>query len=269
MKSNIIKVIVVEDEVLLRKDIIFSTPWSQIGCEVIGQASDGIEAESLIEAMSPDIVITDIRMPGMDGIELLKKFSDKKDMNFIIISGFSEFSYAQEAIKNGAKNYILKPIDEEELVTTLKEVVEEINTTRKMNVINEKADYLINSNALVFRDLFEKTENHQLDDYIISAIKYIDNNYMKPINIKEVAEHLNLSEGYISRLFKEETNSTILEYITYYRMKKAVEMIKSEDVKIYEAAERVGYKDYRYFGMIFKRMVGVSPTEFKNLTRKG
>lgn len=258
-----VKVLIVEDESLLRKDIILTVPWEDFGCNVIGEAHNGKEGRELIRRLVPDIVITDIRMPEEDGIVMIKSLKDLPGIEYIIISGYSEFEYAHQAVKLGVKNYLLKPIDDNELMDTVIKVVEEIRHRQNYIMLQENYSNIVNKNSLMFMDSLETDITKSKKGYMGGAFEYINCNYMKDIGISDVAEHLHISESYLSKLFKAETSFTFVEYLANVRIKKAVELLKTSSIKIYEAANMVGFKDYRYFSMIFKKMVGISPTEYK------
>ncbi len=258
-----LKVVLVEDEMLLRKDIIMTIPWEAYGCEVVGEAYNGKDGEGIIRDLKPDIVITDIYMPETDGITMIKNLQDIPAIEYIIISGYGEFEYAREALKMGVKNYILKPIDDEELRSTIMKIVRE--TYDRQNYVKMKENYMsiINRNSLQFKDILDDTGVKSKGGYLKEAIEYIDRYYGKDISIKDVADNLHISESYLSKLFKSETSFTFVDYLTNKRIKKAIELIKTSNEKIYEVSSLIGFSDYRYFSTIFKKLVGVSPTEFK------
>ena len=118
-----LKVLIADDEIKVSKLILHLVQWEELGMEVIGTVNDGVEAFELILEKQPDIVITDIRMPGMDGIELVEKatkeMESSKKVFFVIISGYSQFEYAQQAVKLGVEDYLLKPIKKKELEADL------------------------------------------------------------------------------------------------------------------------------------------------------
>lgn len=124
-----IKVLLVDDEVFARKGLSALIPWSDLGYEIVGEADDGEEALKLIEALRPDVVVTDIRMPVMDGLKLIGHIREQgaDSPKFIIISGYNDFKYAQQAVRYGVQDFILKPIDEDEMsgaLTRIKELLE-------------------------------------------------------------------------------------------------------------------------------------------------
>jgi two-component system, response regulator YesN len=149
------KLLIVDDETWVRERLKHTIKWSDIGLEVIGEAEDGEEALALTEALSPDIVITDIRMPCINGLEYIKKLRDNhNDTKFIIISGYSDFEYAQRALKLGAYDYILKPIEDDDLIGVVKRCVEEINSNKNKDNIFKKAKEQIEEGQTILKEKF-------------------------------------------------------------------------------------------------------------------
>lgn len=257
-----ISVVVVEDEMLVKKGLILTTDWQKYNCEVVGEAANGLDGVREIEKMKPDIVITDVRMPGLDGIGMIEQVKEKGlKCEFIIISGYSEFEYARQAVKLGVRDFLIKPIDDEDLEHALMNTCEAVRDKQRIDKIENKMDNISESRVMLFKEymLDEKKE----DDYVARAVKHISLNYEKDISVKSVADSLFISESYLSRLFKNKVGQTFGDYLTYYRIKKACELLKKPDGKIYEVASLIGYKDQRYFSVIFKKLVGVTPKEFR------
>ncbi|WP_256756918.1 response regulator [Cohnella sp. WQ 127256] len=256
-----IKVMVIEDERILRKGLVMTTPWQSYGCEIIGEVGDGIEGKRLIHKLQPDIVITDIRMPGMDGIEMMREVCETVDTEFILITGFSDFTYAKAAVDLGAQGFILKPIDDEEFEAVLLKTVEVVNKKKRY-------DFAINNHSSSVADFYEKFSSYvntkSNDRYLTAAIDYINNNIEKSFSIKDIADYLHISESYLSKLFKNKTSFTFLEYCTNFRIKKAADLLIENNIKVYEVADKVGYQDSRYFSTLFKKGIGLTPTEFRN-----
>jgi len=258
-----IKVIVIEDERILRMGLVMTTNWGAYGCEVIGETEDGIEGYSMIRRLQPDIVITDIRMPGMNGIEMMKelKHAGLSDTEFIIITGFSDFSYAKAAVDLGAQGFILKPIDDAEFDGVLAKTIEAVRRKKKYDQVmrnkpTQMAEFYDRSPA------FENASGN--DRYLKAAIDFIGEHINHNFTIKDIADHLHISESYLTKLFKNKTSFTFLEYCTNYRVKRAAELLTKKDVKVYEVAGKVGYQDSRYFSTIFKKWMGLTPTEFRS-----
>ena len=126
-----LKAIIVDDEDLFRKNLKQKIDWDAYRLQLEGEASNGQEALSLIARTRPNIIICDIKMPIMDGLELLKRIQDQPHIKFIILSGYSDFQFIRTAIKYGAFDYILKPIQPEELAGVLLRAVEDIEAARQ------------------------------------------------------------------------------------------------------------------------------------------
>lgn len=256
------KIIVVEDEILVKKGLILTTDWQKYNCEVVGEASNGIEGIDIISRIKPDIVLTDIRMPGMDGLTMIEKAKENGiRTEFIVITGFSEFEYAKKAVKLGVFDFLVKPIEDEDLDNAIRNACKAVSEKNRIDRIENKLDNIEDSKVMLFK---EYIINEEKEDYVSRALKYISLNYNKDITVKIVADMLFISESYLSRLFKHQVGQTFGDYLQYYRIKKACELLKAPDGKIYEISNKIGYKDQRYFSLIFKKLVGITPKEFKN-----
>lgn len=242
------RVFIVDDAALVRKELVLTTPWEELGCVVIGQAEDGRAALQQITQLNPDIVITDIKMPYMGGLELIHELKEQgSEAEFILISAYSEFEYALDAIKLEVLNYILKPISDEELAQTIKKTIRRISEKQKTNIRS---------------DLFSFNTS-SVNAHLRNAIAYIRSHYQEDLSIKEVAAVLYISESYLGKLFKMEINTTFVEYVTKVRIYESLELLKNKNMPIYEVSEQVGYKDYRYYGLLFKKMMGITPKEYQ------
>jgi two-component system, response regulator YesN len=257
-------IVIVEDETYIRKGMVVTTPWEQLGCKVIGEAGDGLEGYELIIRLKPDIIITDVDMPVSDGIEMLRKLEGVSSAECIIISGYNDFSYAQQAIKLGVRDYLLKPIDDEDFYETIKKVT--LNIEKKRTIARQQArSQLMREGKQILADERGFDSNHDSRQiYVMKAMEWINVHFSENISIRDAALELNISESYLSRLFKSHMGFTFVDYLTDYRIREAIELLKDHHVKIYEVSERVGYKDPKYFGILFKKKIGVSPITFKN-----
>jgi two-component system response regulator YesN len=253
-----LKVIVVEDEELVRKGIVLTVDWAAIGCMVVGEAPNGQEGLALVRRYSPDLVVTDIRMPVMDGVEMIRRLREEGQsrLEFIILSAHSDFSYARNAIKLGVADYLLKPFKDGELEAAVAAVRQRTEETDAAQGTGEPP-------LLRF-----EPEKGDRSKYVELAIAYIREHYSDlGLSINDTAGHLGISEGYLSRIFKKETDYTFVSYLTNFRIRAAMELLKNVKVKVYEVAAQVGYLDATYFSTLFKRLTGVSPSEYQNRSR--
>ena len=201
-----LKVLVVEDEEMIRRGIVLAVDWAALDCVVVGEASNGLEALEAVERLAPSLIITDLKMPQMDGIEMLRQLREQGNNAYVIIlTAYDSFTYAQSALRLGAVDFLLKP--------------------------------------------------------------FHDGDLERAVTAGAIAQHLGLSEGHLSHTFKKETDYTLLNYLTRYRIHKAMELLRDCRVKVYEVAERVGYRDITYFSATFKKLAGMSPSEYQDTCR--
>lgn len=252
-----IKVVVIDDETLVRKGIVMETDWASLGCTVIGEASNGEEGLEAIRKYEPDLVICDIKMPKMDGLQMLNKLREEgKETPVIFLTAYSDFSYAKQAIKLNATDYLLKPFEDGELEETVKRITGKITQKR----INDKGS---KENDVLSDELISKKGDKS--KYVMEALNYISEHYDdEDLGIKVVADSIGISEGHLSHVFKSETDYTVNAFITRYRIKAAMKLLQDCRYKVYEVAEKVGYKDITYFSSVFKKITGVNPSDFQN-----
>ena len=247
-----LKVLVVEDEEMIRRGIVLAVDWAALDCVVVGEAANGLEALDAVERLDPSLIITDLKMPQMDGIEMLRQLRARGNGVYVIIlTAYDSFTYAQSALRLGAVDFLVKPFhdgDLEQAVTALR---------RRMEADSGEA-------ALALPELRKGDKSK----YVLEAMDFIGRHYSDPsISIGLIAQHLGISEGHLSHLFKKETDYTLLNYLTRYRIHKAMGLLKDCRVKVYEVAEQVGYRDITYFSATFKKLVGVSPSEYQDTSR--
>lgn len=246
-----LRVLIVEDEEMIRKGIVLTVDWTALDCVVVGEAANGVQGLEAARRLKPSLIITDLKMPQMDGIEMLKALRAEGCKAYVIIlTAYDNFSYAQSALRLGAVDYLLKPFHDGDL--------EHAITHLQTSIAPKAAE----------RDAGVSVRKGDKSRYVLEAMDYISKHYNEPdISVGTVAESLNISEGYLSHTFKKETDYTLLNYLTRYRIHKAMELLKDCRVKVYEVAEQVGYRDIAYFSATFKKYAGISPSEYQ-LTRR-
>ena len=240
-----IRVLVVDDEPLVRRGVAQGVDWAALSCEVVGEAANGEEGLAMARRLAPDLIITDIRMPRMDGIEMMNALRREGcKARCIVLTAHSDFEYARSALLFGADDYLLKPFRDEEL---------EHAVLRACGRLAETAPAAPAA----------QQERPEATGYVREAMDYIAQHYADgDISIAAIAEHLRVSEGHLSHVFKKQTGMTVTGYLTQYRIKAAMRLLASGRVKVYEAAAAVGYKDVTYFSATFKKQTGLSPSEY-------
>ena len=246
-----LKVLIVEDEEMIRKGIVLTVDWAALDCMVVGEATNGIQGLEAARRLEPSLIITDLKMPQMDGIEMLKALRAQGCTAYVIIlTAYDNFSYVQSALRLGAVDYLLKPFHDGDLENAITRV------QQRMKPEAAEAAPL---------GIVRKGDKSK---YVQEAMDYISAHYNDPdISVGTVAQSLNISEGYLSHTFKKETDYTLLNYLTRYRIHKAMELLKDCRVKVYEVAEQVGYRDIAYFSATFKKYAGISPSEYQLSSR--
>ncbi len=243
------KVLIVDDEKPVRIAICKLGQWARWHLEQPYYASDGKEALQLLSELHPAIVFVDMHMPVMDGTQFLKEASARETgASFIVISGYDEFSYAQNAIRYGASDYLLKPVVAEEL----NEAIGRVMTSRFPDedfAVSAKEPTL---SATEVVDLIHKT---------------IESNYTETMQLQDFADQYFFSKEYLSRLFKSKYHVGIYEYLTEVRMKRAAELLRDPSIPVSDIAARVGYSDNTYFSKAFRNAQGMSPSEYRKQCR--
>ena len=198
-----------------------------------------------------------MKMPRMDGVEMIAKLRENGcQAKFIILTAYSDFKYAQSALRLGVSDYLLKPLKDGELEFVVRRIQGQ-EEALESKVAKEQDMPVFRLNPV------KNTKNK----YVEQAVQLIREHFREDINISTVAGELEISEGYLSRVFKKETDYTFTSYLTRYRMKKAMSLLKDCRVKVYEVAEQVGYSDTAYFSAQFKKLIGISPSEYQDRSR--
>ncbi len=256
-----IKIIIVEDEDIIRKGLVHSIDWLSMGCTIIAEAEDGVKGLELIKKYKPELVITDIKMPYMNGIDMIKRANTECIFESIILTSYAEFEYAKEAITMKAFDYILKPIDEKNLMEVVEKAVDYIEQKRIYHNIYVKSKDKTDV-ELVDLEFYVGRSND--NPYVQKALIQIRDNYFNKISIEKIAEELGVSTSYLSRKFKQETTQTFLDVLNKFRVQKAIELLGKGEFRIYEISDQVGFGEYKNFCKVFKKYTNTTPTEFIN-----
>ena len=258
-------VLVVDDERWIRKGIV-----KMIDCEK-NQISEIFEAVTVQEAMDaydqkkPDIVLTDIRFPVKSGCDLIEYiYNDNPNVCVILVSAYSDFAYAQHALRFHASNYLLKPVSKEKLNQAIRMCREELDA------LEEKKEKAKQSESRSIEATVKKSpERHDRNtsEIIVNkVIEELDRDCAQKISLPQLAETYHISEAYLSHVFKKQTGKSLMNYIAQIRIEKASQLIamsrNGSSNKLYQIAQQVGYDDYSYFVRVFKKVTGMSPREF-------
>lgn len=236
------RVLLVDDEPRVIKDIEENIVWSKLGIRHVFKAQSAREAFDIYYKYHPEIIISDIEMSGNNGIDLLKKIREEdKKTYFLFLTCHCDFSYMQSAIRYGSCDYLLKPVDYEELTLVLKKI---------MCIDNNDSEKIQGSNKLI-EDCKEYIADHLIDD----------------MKVADLAKYVHCSEAHIMKLFRKNTGLSILEYITDKRMEKACELLRKTDWNINQISDMCGYQDSSYFTRVFKKQTGKLPSEYRKVVK--
>lgn len=368
-RAIVYRVMIVDDMDIVRMEIKRLKLWGdKSGFIISEEARNGQEALSKIEKNPVDLVITDIKMPKIDGIELLRNIVEKNLCSCVVLlSDFSEFSYARQGIILGAFDYMAKPINEDELNSLLERASKFLENTRKeadrvkkleetndekiqeflhttdilklielilcrdikaldtaariidriganlnydtmkletvlKNGISEVVNGLLDNNPWLYKFIdkreltnidflqcnefdYIKTEMINLIQKILTILNkfqfsnqdrgivkqvcdYVLENIDSELTLKIISDNLYMNRTYISETFKQKTEMAFIEYLTLVKMERAKMLIRSDNLRAYEIAEKLGFKDIEYFSKLFKKYTGMTPTEFRQTGNK-
>lgn len=236
------KVIIIDDEPWTIVDIEKTFALDKMGFEITASYRTPQKALPSIVKQQPDLVITDIRMPGMTGIELMKKVRAQHiDCEFIIVSGYSDFTYAKDAISCGVTGYCLKPLNPSETEACLNRVKKNLDSRQAMP-------------SAAFTD-----------DHFDKMLNYINTHFSDRLTLRSLAEIFDLNPNYCCSLFSRYLDRTFSQYLTEIRIKEARDLLRNSDYTLEKIADLTGYNDYFYFSKVFKKQSSYSPSEYRKL----
>lgn len=254
-----LNLMIVDDEPFMIKGLMNIIEKGNTPCSEVIKASDGFDALEKLENFRPDLMITDIQMPEMDGLELIRRVQERGlCKRFIILSGYDDVKYMRQAIKCRVIDYLMKPIDKTELYDIL------ANTSLELLNSASPKEYPSLQDHIVSDPTIDELEVSRLSKNVKKIIYYIDQHYTKDLSLDQIADHVFLHPNYISALFRKETGLTFIHYLHLYRIKKAKEMmVKDIELSFHQISERVGYESVRHFFNVFKKYSGATPGEYR------
>lgn len=239
------RLLVVDDEVSFRTTLCNCFAWDQIGFELAGQAGNGQMALDFLKRNKVHVLLCDICMPFMDGIELVKILSTWEDPPVVVfISGYRDFEYARQAIRYGVRFYILKPLKYEDIVQTFGTIRQELDKKHA--------------------DSGEAPEEADPSGFVENVHTYVKNN-LRTANLKDLSNQIFMNSCYVSQLYKQKTGRNFSEYLLEMQMKKAAELLVDSSEKIYTVGAMVGYNNAKNFARSFLAYYGKTPTEYRSI----
>ena len=236
-----LRVLLVDDEIMIREGFKRLFDWEAHNCEVVGEAADGMEALAKIDSLQPDIAIMDINIPIMNGLKVIQLSRLKHpDTACVIVSGYDDFSYCREALRLQITDYILKPVNYEEFGTCID-----------------------NLKIALFQRQVSQQDLFQEERAIHGLTRYLQEHLAEEISLSVLAEQFHLSAQYISQLFKNEIGVGFLTYLTNIRMEQAKKLLLTTSLPIAQVSEQSGYGHYRVFTKVFKKSEGITPSQYR------
>ncbi len=267
---------IVDDEHLAREHLLKDIAWEKLQIRVLYEASDGLGALQLLKKKTADIMIMDIRMPGMDGLELLSAIKELPDKPQVIaLSGYSDFSAARAMLASGlVVDYLLKPASEDALFEAVYRCIDRLEekqrvsglefdlnqakaALKKLEAPDTAAKELISSETQAEGTSATKAA-------LVRDVKvYLGEHFAEHITLEDAAGVVFIHPSYLSRLFSEVEGVGFSDYLAALRIRKAAEYLKDYHLRIYEISEMVGYRNVKHFMKVFKKIEGKTPSEYR------
>ena len=287
------KVVIIDDEPIIVRGLEKTVKWEKRGCMVVGTAFNGVEGMELIRKERPDVLISDICMPKMDGLSMIAALkSEFPHMEITILTGYRDFDYAQEAIRLGVCRFLLKPSKMDELNEAIEAMVEKLRgraisqftagLSETEKGIKEKSkpekaaaessiagDGLKGGAAAEAENENTEREKGELESaassFIVkNALAYIEANYKERLKLADVADNAYVSQWHLSKLLNKYTGQTFSEILNHVRMERAKQLLGNPSLRIGDIAEAVGFLDMAHFSRVFKKQEGISANEYRN-----
>lgn len=236
-------VCIVDDEPWAAVDAQHSVDWARFGFKFTKHYSSPSEALTEIPRMNYSLILVDIRMPGMDGLELIRRLKEQRvEAHFAILSGYSDFEYARTAIRLGVQNYFVKPLEPEEIHQYLYALSRELSA--------------------------DQPQTPAVDPQFSEILEYIDLHASEKLLLEDVADALGYNKNYVCHLFQKNIGQTYVQYLTQRRLQNAQRLLTETALPIAEIALRCGFSDNTYFNRVFKRATNRTPAEYRRGAQK-
>ena len=251
--------LIVDDEPIIREGIRSLIDFDSLGITRLLEAENGLSALEIFKNNLPDIVLADINMPKMNGLDFSKEIKAiKPDVKIALITGYDYFDYARQAIQIGVEDYILKPVSKKDITKLLRSLCDKVIEDKGQRQVDEIVDKMSDQN----HDPSDLSYKSQINKVLDSDIYNMD------LSLTLVADKLGISTGYLSGIFKKIFGASFKEYVLTKRLEQAKLLLLSTQMKNYEIGEAIGFSDANYFSTAFKKHVGMSPKQYKEDTRK-
>lgn len=252
------KVVIIDDEPIIVEGLSRVIKWEEYGCRLAGTAYDGMEGVNVIREQKPDIIFSDIAMPGMDGLKMIAAIKvEQPDAMIAILTGYRDFDYAQTAIRLGVCRFLLKPSNLSELEEAVQFMVSELKKKHPEQAKEEKAEDGDDSEG--------KDSEGTAGSFIVkNALEYMESHYAEKITLSELADKMYVSQWHLSKLLNKHTKKSFSELLNEIRVKEAKQLLKDPSLRVGDVAEMVGFLDIAHFSRVFKKCTEMSANEYRN-----
>lgn len=260
-----IRLLIADDEKLEREalaELIQRRFEREVVLEV---AENGRKAADTAVLWGADLILMDIEMPGMSGLDAARAvLAQRPSCRVIFVTAYSLFQYAHEAVHLGACDYLLKPVDPDELEASVRRAMRQIETERKLEELAAARPQPEQTETEEeAEDAPEESENSQTALVMAHVRRYLEDNYMFDLSLDSVGEILHISPAYLSAQFKKYQKMNFLDCLTELRINAAKELLADPFRSSAEVASMVGYEDASYFARAFKKRTGMTPTQYR------
>lgn len=264
-EESIYRVLVVDDEPIVHQMMARIIGASGLRLCLAGTASSGAEALAAAHELRPDICLLDIQMDDMTGLDLAAGLEETLGYRpaIVYVTAHRRFEYAQEAVRLGAVDYLVKPISRENVLNALARAISGLESSRLEQLEAEQLRRQLESVLPATVSQAGPAETARRSHIARAVRDYVDANFAEPISLTDVSDHLNFSSGYLGSLFKAEFGISFKEYLRRVRVARAKELMKDHRLNLSEIAQQVGYADISYFSQSFLQETGVRPSEYR------
>lgn len=245
--------VIVEDEKTEREALVRIAPWKELGFCVEQSFRDGSECIDYLHTSTPDVILTDIMMLRKSGLDIAKYVHmNKLATQVVLLSGYKEFEYAQQAVECGVSFYLVKPISLPKLREVFTKIAEKIEAQRMLELERRKQNH-------------RNFEQHKVKygSSVDKVLQYIDEHFKENLSLNTLAENLFLNPGYISRMLKEQTGKNFTDIVNEKRIEQSIWLLENTNMYVYEIAVQTGYKNLKYFYRVFRKVTGKAPNDYR------
>lgn len=252
------KVVIIDDEPIIVEGLSRVIKWEEYGCRLVGTAYDGMDGVNVIREQKPDIIFSDIAMPGMDGLKMIAAIKvEQPDAMIAILTGYRDFDYAQTAIRLGVCRFLLKPSNLSELEEAVQFMVSELKKKHPEQAKEEKVEDGDDSEG--------KDSEGTAGSFIVkNALEYMESHYAEKITLSDLADKMYVSQWHLSKLLNKHTKKSFSELLNEIRVKEAKQLLKDPSLRVGDVAEMVGFLDIAHFSRVFKKCTEMSANEYRN-----